>query len=364
MGGEIGSGARGGEAGGDDAGASASGGRAAGSGGVPAGTGGGGQASGGATATGGAAATGGANGTGGAAATGGANGMGGASGMGGAGIGGRGSGGAGSGGAAATGGANSTGGASGMGGAGIGGRGSGGAGSGGAGTGGAGSGGATSPRILSIDFVGGRATAGAGGTVSIPMGPDETAGVKPAKNWNSAAGAAGSLATLLLADGSVATGAKATWSAPLGGSPPGIFGLGYTDMPGDVRMMNGCLNPAWSSAPTSPVSVLSVSGLPSSMTAAGYDVYVYVLGGIPSETRAYEYTIGSTTIKVSQVGPTPAASTPYVYMLAPGGGSGSYIVFKKLTAAAFELLVKSGSQSSNQYRAPINGVQIVAPSGT
>ena len=230
--------------------------------------------------------------------------------------------------------------------------------------GGAGTGGAPAQRILSIDFVGGRGSGGAGGTVSIPMGPNETAGVKPAKNWNSAPGASGTLAALQLADGTPATGASATWDAPLGGSPPGIFGLAYTDMPGDVRMMNGCLNPAWSSAPASPVSVLSVSGLPASITTGGYDVYVYVLGGVPNETRGYEYTIGATTIKVTQVGPTPAAPTPYVFTSAPDGGSGNYIVFKSLTTATFELLVKSGTQTSNQYRAPINGLQIVSPSGS
>ena len=230
--------------------------------------------------------------------------------------------------------------------------------------GGAGTGGAPAQRILSIDFVGGRGSGGAGGTISIPMGPDETAGVKPAKNWNSASGASGTLAALRLADGTAATGASATWNAPLGGSPPGIFGLAYTDMPGDIRMMNGCLNPAWSSAPASPVSVLSVSGLPASITMGGYDVYVYVLGGIPNETRGYEYTIGTTTIKVTQVGPTPAATTPYVFTLAPDGGSGNYVVFKNLTTATFELLVKSGTQTSNQYRSPINGLQIVSPSGS
>jgi len=129
-------------------------------------------------------------------------------------------------------------------------------------------------------------------------------------------------------------------------------------------MMNGCLNPAWSSAPASPVSVLSVKSLPTALTTGGYDVYVYVLGGIPSETRGYEYTIGTTTIHVTQVGPTPAATTPYAFTLAPDNGSGSYIVFRNLTTATFDLLVKSGTQTSNQYRSPVNGIQIVSPSGS
>jgi len=262
-------------------------------------------------------------------------------------------------------GGTSSGGSGGVGGAG---RGGGGATASGGG-GGAASGGAAggpSQLILSIDFVGGGSSGGAGGAISVAMGPSEVAGVKPASHWNSAAGPMGSLSMLTYSTGSAVTGASATWDAPLGTGNAGIWRVGYTDAPGDVRMMNGCLNPGWtgSTPPTTPVTILTVSGLPAPVSA-GYDVYVYVLGGITtSETRSYDYAINATTINVQQVGPTPTTTaTPYVYKLAPNAGSGNYIVFKNVTGASFNLKAKPGPNPTT-LRAPVNGIQVVWPSGS
>jgi hypothetical protein len=102
--------------------------------------------------------------------------------------------------------------------------------------------------------------------------------------------------------------------------------------------------------------------LPASVSA-GFDVYVYVLGGIPgSEMRAYEYAINTITIDVTQMGPTPTtATTPYTYQQAPSGGSGNYILFKNVTGTAFYLKVKP---VSGTLRSPVNGFQIVWPTGS
>jgi hypothetical protein len=285
-------------------------------------------------------------------------------GSGGVGSGGVSSGSAGGGGSTGTGGAAATGGAGmgggptaatgGAGGNGVGGRGSG------------GNAGTAGQRILSIDFVGGEASGGAGGlTGTVPMGPSESAGVKPAKNWNSAAGPMGTLSSLVMADSSVATGATATWNAPTYSGAAGVWRIGYTDAPGDVRMMNGCLNPSWTSQTSGAVTVFTMSNLPTTVTTGGYDVYVYVLGGIPnSETRMYQYTIGTTTFNVNQVGPTPTtAASPYPYVLAPDKGSGNYIVFKQVSGASFTLTVRAGN-SSGTFRSPINGIQLVWPTGS
>lgn len=271
----------------------------------------------------------------------------------------------GSGGAAATGGAGMGGGpAGGAGGNGVGGRGSGaGAGGNGNGNGGSGTGG---QRILSIDFVGGEASSGAGGlTGAVPMAPSEIAGVKPAKNWNSAAGPMGTLSSLVMADSTVATGATATWTAPTYAGAVGVLRIGYTDAPGDVRMMNGCLNPSWTSQTSGPVTAFTMSNLPATVNTGAYDVYVYVLGGIPDpEARTYQYTIGTTTFNVNQMGPTPTAvATPYLYVRAPDKGSGNYIVFRQVTGASFTLTVRAGN-STGTFRSPINGIQLVWPTGS
>jgi len=220
----------------------------------------------------------------------------------------------------------------------------GGAGNGGSsGGGGRGGGGPATPVIISIDFVG-----GGNGANPVPMAATESAGVVAARNWNAASGNTGSKASLVLSDGT-ATSASVTWNAPGGGSATGIWRLGYTDAPGDVRMMNGYLDPA--SAGT-----VAVSNLPAAI-AAGYDVYVYTYGDVLSnQTRTYTYSIGATSFAITQTGP---AANPFPgFSLAPDRGSGTYVIFRNVTGASFTLTATPSD------RAPINGLQIVWPPAT
>jgi hypothetical protein len=248
------------------------------------------------------------------------------------------------------------GGSSGAGGAG--GLGTGGAGTGGVGTGGAGSGGSAALRIISVDFVGGRMAAS-----GIPMGSTEVAGAKPAANWNSAAGGTGMLANLVFSDG-VASGASVTWSPPVQSGDLGTWSIGYSDVPGDVRMMNGFLGPTSSAIPATGTTLLTVSGLPASIASGSYDVYVYVLGS-PVSMRSYQYAIGNTAITVIQsTGPPILPATPYPYMVAPDMGMGTHIVFRGVTGASFALTVKPVAGATTSPRAPVNGFQIVSPSGS
>ena len=157
----------------------------------------------------------------------------------------------------------------------------GGAGGGAAGNGGAGGG--SNQIIVSIDFIGGSVPTGGanGGTVvgAPAMTATETAGVKPAANWNGAASIMGTLGNLLRSDGS-ATAASVTWNSPAMAGNPGEWINGYADAPGNTRMMNGYLDPT---ASTSPATV-KVSGLPATI-AGGYDVYVYTLGDSRARPR-------------------------------------------------------------------------------
>jgi hypothetical protein len=223
-------------------------------------------------------------------------------------------------------------------------------------TGNAGAGGASGV-VLSIDFVGGRwMMTGAGGMTLVPgvaMSVSEIAGVKPAAQWNAAIGATGSLANLTLSNGGL-TAATVGWQSPSSASGPGEWNHQYSDAPGDVKMMNGYLDPLSS---TSPATVM-VSKLPTELTAAGYDVYVYVSGEIRSpNTRTGRYTLGTTSLTVSEVGPTPTTFAGFTQ--ARDGGTGNYIVFRKLTGAAFTLTATPGTNTPT--RAPIDGMQIVFP---
>jgi hypothetical protein len=204
--------------------------------------------------------------------------------------------------------------------------------------------------IISIDFVGGVLAGDAGTTATAVMAATESAGVKPATNWNGAAGRAGTLSSLKLADGTTSS-ASVTWNAA------GTWSLYLTDAPGDARMMNGYLDPT----PASPATV-TVGGLASPMSS-GYDVYVYCYGDIYLvETRTFRYTIGSTTHSVSETGISVhdfAGFTP----VTSEGGTGNYVVFHDVTGTSFTLTATPGTSTGLQ-RAPVNGIQIVYPSGS
>jgi hypothetical protein len=213
---------------------------------------------------------------------------------------------------------------------------------------------------LSIDFVGGNTAAGgAGGAMLITapaMAAAEVAGFRPAANWNGALMNAGLLANLVLADGT-ATAATLTWNSAIMGTNPGVWKNAYPDAPGDARMMNGYLDPT---APATPASIV-VSDLPAMIATGGYDVYVYTVGNIPSATtRTYGYAIGATTFTVSQTG--PSSTTFPGFILAAAGGAGNTVIFRNVTGVSFTLIATPGTGSPT--RAPVNGIQIVAPTGS
>ena len=219
---------------------------------------------------------------------------------------------------------------------------------------------APTPMIISIDFVGGMSTGAAGASGTVVMDAGESAGVKRATHWNSAPGATGSLSSLVSASGS-ATAASASWSVPaLGGDS--IWSVAFTDAPGDVRMMNGYLDPRSVTLP----ATISVTGLPNAVDS-GYDVYVYCCSFMDSpDTRNYQYKIGSTTYSVTQTG--PSASTFPGYTLAAGGdagaaGAGNYVVFRNVTGPSFTMTAQPRPSTYGTERAPVNGIQIVFPSG-
>ncbi|MGB8297635.1 MAG: hypothetical protein WCG85_19615 [Polyangia bacterium] len=178
------------------------------------------------------------------------------------------------------------------------------------------------PMIISIDFVGGMPPGDSGVTGTVAMAASESAGVKPAKNWNSAANNTGTQSSLVLADGT-ATSASVTWNSPVTGTETSAtWTLSWTDAPGDVRMMNGYLDPR----ATSPPATVIVSGLASPMSS-GYDVYVYCFEDMTwGDTRTSKYTIGSTTHTVTQTEP-PLVTSFAGFTPAPEAGAGNYVVF-------------------------------------
>lgn len=214
---------------------------------------------------------------------------------------------------------------------------------------------------MSIDFVGGITAAGgaAGATavVAAPaMTPAEIAGFRPAANWNSAPNNMGSLTNLFLGSG-VQTLAVVSWSAPIAGTNPGQWKNAFTDAPGDTRMMNGYLDPSAAATP----ATITVTGLPPEVAGTSYDVYVYATGDIPSATtRTGRYAIGAAAVSVSQTGPTTTVLPAYAVVPA-AGGAGNVVIFRGVTGTEFTLIATP--MAGAPARSPVNGLQIVSPSG-
>jgi hypothetical protein len=216
--------------------------------------------------------------------------------------------------------------------------------------------------IISIDFVGGAPPDDPGGSATVAMAATESAGVKAATHWNSAANSADTLTSLALADGTP-SGARATWDAPVASGDPAATWVLYFDysLPGDTRMMNGYLDPRQTDAP----ATVEVKDLPSPMNS-GYDVYVYCYGDIylAGDTRTAQYSIGSTTHTVLETGMSVHAFPGYAEVTSEGG-TGNYLVFRNVSGTSFKLTAHPGYATlTGLHRAPVNGIQIVYPSGS
>jgi hypothetical protein len=187
------------------------------------------------------------------------------------------------------------------------------------------------------------------------MGPTEVAGIKPAANWNSAPGATGTLNTVVDQFGVVVPGLVVKWASPGGG----VFSLWTVDRPGDSRMFNGYLDPVGGAA------MIQIQGVPDAASAARFDLYLYAMGsiGMPGDDRTSTYGISPIQLGLSQRAPSPATAADLpVYMKATNGGFGNYVQFARVSGTTFTILATPGT--GLVPRAPVNGIQIVLPSGT
>lgn len=116
-------------------------------------------------------------------------------------------------------------------------------------------------------------------------------------------------------------------------------------------------------------STVTIQGLPADLTAEGYDVYVYLLGGVAQKGGGYRIVnpasgaiLKDTVLAQCSVNPTahvqavPAAGSP---------GVGTYVLFTGLTAGSIrvEASTADGLGFGTNPRAPINAIQLV-PTGS
>jgi hypothetical protein len=183
----------------------------------------------------------------------------------------------------------------------------------------------------------------------------DVAGVVPQAHWNNLNGPRGSASGIVadLNGAAVSTtvlvewGSPNTWSSTGRGEENNGFPPG-----GDRLLMSGYLDT--DNGPG--VATAAVFGIDPVIASGGYDVIVYILGGVSG--RGGAYTIGG----VTKYG--TAAANPAAHIEDPGVGladTGTYLRFTGLTGSSFMLIADANSANgpNRNFRAPINGIQIV-----
>lgn len=200
---------------------------------------------------------------------------------------------------------------------------------------------------ISVNFVGGR---GIPPTGSDPMGPAEVAGVVPRSNWNNAALAGGLPGTPLVSH----TGATIPGSLILYGGA-NVWTTGIPESPGDTRMMNGYLDSSNQSLTIVIIWVADHFG------ANPYDVYVYASGDQPGTGRFGFYTILSEGgVSFRRGDDTVGFQGTY---FEDTGTGGNYLKISGVQGELFGIFASAWNPQNpevNGFRAPINGIQMVA----
>ncbi|MCZ7635841.1 MAG: hypothetical protein M5U12_07210 [Verrucomicrobia bacterium] len=196
-------------------------------------------------------------------------------------------------------------------------------------------------------------------------------------NWNNLSLLSGSNATPILADVrgtaeptavAVAWNSANTWSSTGRGEENNAFSGA------DKALMTGYLDTG--NATTSTVQIVN---LPAQLTEAGYDVYVYAMGGVGGRGGSYRIldTATGKVLRDSIRAQSPTNLASYVEVPTNLGatangaatlvfGAGNYLVFRGLTAAAITVEARTAAAGggvgySGTPRAPINAIQLVSP---
>ncbi|MHC1762994.1 MAG: LamG domain-containing protein [Verrucomicrobiia bacterium] len=188
-------------------------------------------------------------------------------------------------------------------------------------------------------------------------------------NWNNLSGQSGTQNNLVAqVDGTapetttatVVWASNNTWASTGGGEENNQF------TGADKTLMTGYLDTLDSSTTT-----VTITNLPAALTADGYDVYVYTLGGVPNKGGGYRILDAASGAVLKDFVRVQAPANPTSYTEAPTADPnstnniGSYVVFTGLSASAITVEASTANGlgfGSTAFRAPMNAIQLVAPS--
>ncbi len=216
-----------------------------------------------------------------------------------------------------------------------------------------------------------------GPSIAINFGADEPNGENAARlnasdvagvpavataNWNNTEGANGTLDYLIedFAGNSTPSEASVTWAANGTWATTGSRGEENNTFPNpspDRELMTGYLDTANASTTT-----VMVSGLGPEF-ASGCDVYVYAMGGVSGRGGTYKLTDANGT--GAQQGTTGGAGfngPDYIEDAVDAMDQGNYLVFHNVKGSNFTIEATTEIKPfGGTPRAPVNGIEIVAP---
>jgi len=189
-------------------------------------------------------------------------------------------------------------------------------------------------------------------------------------NWNNLVGASGTNSAVVADDNgaSAGTSVTVTWTSANLWSSTGSGEENNKFTGADKALMTGYLDTG--AATTTDVTI---QGIPDKLTSAGYDVYVYAMGGVAagrsggyrildanSKTVLKDWVIATSSSNAAAYAQVPLSTDP------TKPGVGNYIVFSGLNAANIivEASTANGKGGSSTPRAAINAIQLLAPASS
>jgi hypothetical protein len=197
---------------------------------------------------------------------------------------------------------------------------------------------------------------------------EERAGVPAVAQayWNNLSGPANlETPTVLLSDqgANSHTTISVTWESNNTWSSTGLGEENNQFTGADMTLMTGYLD-----TEAATTTKVTLTGIPNLLTAGGYDVYVYILGGTGGRGGGYRIVDTNGTVLKPYV-LANSMTNPSGYKEVPQGAGraeGNYIVFKGLKASdiVVEATTAAPQGAGNPARAPLNAIQIVPSAPT
>ena len=187
-------------------------------------------------------------------------------------------------------------------------------------------------------------------------------------NWNNLELLNGTSTTIVADVQGVSTPTTATvaWTSANTWSSTGRGEENNSFTGADKTLMTGYLDTGGATT-----STVTIQNLPTGLTSAGYDVYVYLLGGVANKGGGYRIVDATTGAVLKNYVKAQCSVKPTAHVQAipteTAPGTGTYLLFSGVASPNIKVEATTAggygfdAASSPNPRAPINAVQLVAP---